>query len=129
MIPNGYAYLHFFRPIHSQPNITYQIYAEVVGGLSALTALLYCIPYILRFAAIWVWNLVLFILWIVLFGIFGKMYINENPEGNHDIVRMRSAVWVVLANAILWLVSFIANLTYWWMHKERRSRFTSRAKV
>ncbi|VBB73706.1 Putative protein of unknown function [Podospora comata] len=105
------------------------IYAEVVGGLSALTALLYCIPYILRFAAIWVWNLVLFILWIVLFGIFGKMYINENPEGNHDIVRMRSAVWVVLANAILWLVSFIANLTYWWMHKERRSRFTSRAKV
>jgi len=50
-----------------------QIYAEVVGGLSALTAMLYCIPYILRFAVTWVWNFILFILWIVLFGIFGKV--------------------------------------------------------
>ncbi|KAK4161422.1 hypothetical protein QBC43DRAFT_217586 [Cladorrhinum sp. PSN259] len=105
------------------------IYAEVVGGLSALTAMLYCIPYILRFAATWVWNLVLFILWIVLFGIFGKMYINEDPEGNGDITRLKNAVWVVLANAILWLVSFLANLGYWWKHKDRRSRFTSRARV
>jgi len=49
------------------------VYAEVVGGLSALTTLLYCIPYILRFALIWAWNLVLFILWIVLFGLFGRV--------------------------------------------------------
>lgn len=48
-----------------------QVYAEVVAGLSALTTLLYCIPFILRFAFVWAWNLILFILWIVLFGIFG----------------------------------------------------------
>jgi hypothetical protein len=48
------------------------VYAEVVGGLSALTAVLLCVPYILRFALVWAWNLILFILWIALFGIFGK---------------------------------------------------------
>lgn len=57
------------------------------------------------------------------------MYINEDAEGNADITRLKNAVWVVLANAALWLVSFLANLGYWWTHRERRSRFTSRAKV
>ena len=50
-----------------------QVYAEVVGGLSALTSLLYFLPFILRFALVWAWNLILFILWIALFGIFGKV--------------------------------------------------------
>jgi hypothetical protein len=49
------------------------IYAEVVGGLSALTAILFCVPFILRFAVVWAWNLILFILWIALFGIVGKV--------------------------------------------------------
>jgi hypothetical protein len=49
------------------------VYAEVVGGLSALTAILYCVPFILRFALVWAWNLVLFILWIALFGVFGRV--------------------------------------------------------
>ncbi|KAK3348923.1 hypothetical protein B0T25DRAFT_445373 [Lasiosphaeria hispida] len=105
------------------------VYAEVVGGLSAITAVLYFIPFLLRFALVWVWNLVLFILWIALFGIFGKMYINENPEGNGDMQRLKNAVWVVLANALLWLIATLAHFVYWWGHRERRSRFTSRAKV
>lgn len=50
-----------------------QVYAVVVGGLSALTAILYCIPFILRFALVWAWNLILFILWIALFGVFGSV--------------------------------------------------------
>jgi len=57
------------------------------------------------------------------------MYIPENPEGNADITRLKNAVWVVLANALLWLFSFLVTLGYWWTHRERRSRFTSRAKV
>ncbi|KAK1830229.1 hypothetical protein QBC39DRAFT_115610 [Podospora conica] len=105
------------------------VYAEVIGGLSALTSLLYFLPFILRFALVWVWNLILFILWIALFGIFGKMYINENPEGNGDIQRMKNAVWVVLVNAILWLIATIGYFIYWWGHRERHSRFTGRAKV
>ncbi|KAM7201446.1 hypothetical protein V8F20_004910 [Naviculisporaceae sp. PSN 640] len=105
------------------------VYAEVVGGLSALTAILLVIPYFLRFAVAWVWNLILFILWMALFGIFAKMYLNENPEGNGDIQRMRNALWVVLTNAILWLITTIAGFVYWWRHRDRVSRFTGRARV
>ncbi|KAI1141015.1 hypothetical protein F5Y05DRAFT_376015 [Hypoxylon sp. FL0543] len=105
------------------------VYAEVVGGLAALTAILYLIPFILRFAAVTIWSFILFVLWIALFGLFGSMYIHENPEGNGDIQRMKNAVWVDLANALLWLVAFIANAAYWWTHRDRRSRFTGRAKL
>lgn len=105
------------------------VFAEVVAGFSAVTALVYFIPFVLRFSFIWGWNLILFVLWIILFGVFGKMYINEDPEGNADIQRMKNAVWVVLVNALLWLMAFVAYLGYWLRHRERRSRFTGRAKV
>jgi len=105
------------------------VYAEFVGGISAVTAVLYFIPFILRFAAVWIWNVVLFILWIALFGVFGSMYIKEDPEGNADIQRMKNAVWVDLTNALLWLITAIASFIYWWGHRERHTRFTGRAKV
>lgn len=57
------------------------------------------------------------------------MYIHENPEGNGDIQRMKNAVWVVLVNAILWLIATIGYFIYWWGHRERHSRFTGRARV
>ncbi|KAL7621216.1 hypothetical protein AAE478_008533 [Parahypoxylon ruwenzoriense] len=105
------------------------VYAEVVGGLAALTALLYLIPFILRFAAVTIWSFIIFVLWIALFGLFGSMYIHEDAEGNGDIQRMKNAVWVNLANAMLWLIGFVASATYWWTHRDRRSRFTGRAKL
>ncbi|KAK4117675.1 hypothetical protein N656DRAFT_773860 [Canariomyces notabilis] len=105
------------------------VYAEVVGGLSALTAILYCIPFILRFALVWAWNMILFILWIALFGVFASMYIHQDARGNSDIQRLKNAVWVVLVNALLWLVGTFAHFIYWWGHRERRSRFTGRARV
>ena len=106
-----------------------QIFAEVVGALSAATALLYVIPFILRFAVVWIWNVIIFILWIALFGTFGKLFIHENPEGNGGIQRMKNAVWIDLTNALLWLISAIAHFCYWWTHRERVTRFTGRAKV
>ncbi|KAI0172405.1 hypothetical protein GGR52DRAFT_544391 [Hypoxylon sp. FL1284] len=105
------------------------VYAEVVGALAALTAILYLVPFILRFAAVTVWSFVVFVLWIALFGLFGNMYIHEDPEGNADIQRMKNAVWVDLANAVLWLIGFVASAAYWWSHRERHSRFTGRAKL
>ncbi|KAI1771646.1 hypothetical protein F4818DRAFT_197667 [Hypoxylon cercidicola] len=105
------------------------VYAEVVGALAALTAILYLVPFILRFAAVTVWSFILFVLWIALFGLFGNMYIHEDPEGNSDIQRMKNAVWVDLANALLWLIGFVASAAYWWTHRDRRSRFTGRAKL
>ncbi|OTB07333.1 hypothetical protein M426DRAFT_249242 [Hypoxylon sp. CI-4A] len=105
------------------------VYAEVVGGLAALTAILYLVPFILRFAAVTIWSFVLFVLWIALFGLFGSMYIHEEPEGNSDIQRMKNTVWIDLVNALLWLIGFIASAAYWFTHRERRSRFTGRAKL
>ncbi|TDZ15419.1 hypothetical protein C8034_v009812 [Colletotrichum sidae] len=105
------------------------VFAEVVGALSAFTAVLYFVPFIKRFAVVWVWDFVLFILWIAVFGLFGNMYIKEDAEGDSNIQRMKNAVWVDLANALLWLISALATAGYWWSHRERRTRFTGRAKV
>jgi len=54
------------------------IYAVVVAGLSALTAIVLMVPFMLRFMVIWVWDLVLFVLWIALFGVFGKASLSHH---------------------------------------------------
>ncbi|KAI1755819.1 hypothetical protein F4782DRAFT_487176 [Xylaria castorea] len=105
------------------------VYAIVVASLSAVTAILYLFPFFLRFAVVPIWSFVLFTLWIVLFGIFGSLYIHENPEGNGDIQRMKNAVWVDLTNALLWFIGTVSGGAYWWLHRERNSRFTGRAKL
>ncbi|KAI0021420.1 hypothetical protein F4780DRAFT_289302 [Xylariomycetidae sp. FL0641] len=105
------------------------VYAVVVGSLSAVTALLYLVPFILRFAAVTVWSFIMFVLWIALFGVFGSMYIHEDPEGIDGVQRMKNAVWVDLAAALLWLIHTIGSAAYWWTHRERHSRFTGRAKL
>ena len=101
----------------------------MVGALSALTAVLYSVPFILRFAAVPAWSFVIFILWVALFGLFGNMYIKEDAEGNGDIQRMKNAVWVDLANMLLWFIGTVAGAAYWWVHKDRHSRFTGRAEL
>ncbi|KAG6163756.1 hypothetical protein E4U11_001702 [Claviceps purpurea] len=76
------------------------VYAVVVGSLSAITCVIYFIPALLRHSGIIGagWNFILFILWIALFGVFGSLFIHENPEGNGGIQRMKNAVWVDLVS-------------------------------
>lgn len=52
-----------------------QVYAVVVGALSAATSALYFIPFIIETGSIFVasWDAILFVLWITLFGVFGKV--------------------------------------------------------
>jgi hypothetical protein len=57
------------------------------------------------------------------------MYINEDPEGDGRIERMRSAVWVDLANMLLWLIAALSMAGYWWKTRNTRTRFTGRAHV
>ncbi|KAK4248694.1 hypothetical protein C7999DRAFT_30806 [Corynascus novoguineensis] len=116
------------RKARAYPNDRW-IYAEAVGGLSAVMVILYCFPSILRSAAVWMWNLVLLILWAVLFGVFAKMFINVDPRGNRDLERMKNALWVVLASTLLWFFGFFAHLIYWHNHRNYRSRFTGRAAM
>jgi len=105
------------------------VYAEVVGALAAFTALLYIIPFVLRVPFVWAWDVIMFILWIALFGLFGKMYIHENPEGDSGIKRMKNAVWVDLVNALLWFFSAAVMVAYWFGNRDKRSTFTGRAHV
>ncbi|PVH86403.1 hypothetical protein DL98DRAFT_450573 [Cadophora sp. DSE1049] len=105
------------------------IYAEITASLSAFTALLYLAPFTARIPFIFVWDLILFILWIALFGLFGNMYIKEDAEGNAGIKRMKNAVWIDLVNALLWLVSAMAMAIFWVRHRGQRSLWTGRAKV
>ncbi|KAG7152723.1 hypothetical protein HYQ46_008318 [Verticillium longisporum] len=122
--------IHFFHAREADSYVDAKwVYAVVVGALSALTALLFMVPFILRFAFTFVWDFVLFVLWLVAFGIFGHMYINENAEGDGAIERMKNAVWVLLANALLWLITAIFMGIYWFRHRERHSRFTGRARL
>jgi len=104
------------------------VFAEVVGALSAFTAIMYMIPFVMRIPFAFVWDFILFFLWIVLFGIFGNMYIKENAEGNSGVQRMKNAVWVDLVNALLWLCTAVAMTVFWWRTRHDRSTFTGRAR-
>ncbi|OBT69451.1 hypothetical protein VE03_01180 [Pseudogymnoascus sp. 23342-1-I1] len=105
-------------------------YAIVVGTFSAITALIYLIPVTMKkMSILFVWDVLLLFFWIVLFGIFGKLFIKEDAEGNKAIQRMKNAVWVDLINMLLWLASSIAVGIYWFKHRHNRSQFTGRATI
>jgi len=105
------------------------VFAEVVGALSAFTALLYMIPFTSRIPFAFAWDSILFILWISLFGLFGNLYIKANAQGDSGIIRMKHAVWIDLVNALLWLFSAIGMGIYWVKHRHTRSTWTGRATV
>lgn len=87
-----------------------------------------------------VWEFILCILWLTLFGIFGKMYIGVYPSQSNDfskrdttttdsssstsssssglgdaakIDRMRHAVWIDLVNLVMWVVTASYVLLRW----------------
>lgn len=134
------------------------VYAEVIGALSAVTALVYCLPKI-NAKAYWAcaWDAILLlvfflsflsslvsfislslkwmlirynsILWTAVFGIFGKLFIKKDPEGNGNISRMKNAVWVDLINMLLWLVTAVLGLVLFFKYKGKKSLHTGRATV
>ncbi|KAF7881644.1 uncharacterized protein EAF02_006332 [Botrytis sinoallii] len=102
------------------------VYAVVTGTLSALTSLLHLIPLFNLIPVLFLWDAVLFILWIALFGLFGNMYIGEKAEGDAGVQRMKNAVWVDLVNALLWAGSVAGMVLFW--SREKRTRWTGRAR-
>ena len=69
------------------------------------------------------------ILFTALFGLFGKMFIHEDPEGNAGTIRMKNAVWVDLVNMILWLLSSLYGVGMFFKNRSTRSMHTGRAEV
>ncbi|KAI4104622.1 MAG: hypothetical protein L6R37_003143 [Teloschistes peruensis] len=101
-------------------------YATAVGTIGAVSSLVLLWPALSMWG--WGWDLIVFILFIALFGLFGKMYIHENPEGNGGIKRMKNAVWIDLINVLLWLITACyGGILY--VTRARRSTFTGRANV
>ncbi|KAJ2977421.1 hypothetical protein NQ176_g4381 [Zarea fungicola] len=97
------------------------IFAILVAGLSAVTAIAFVvaasagiIPIIgsrlklLKTYRAFAWDATLFIAWLVVFGIFAAIFLrrkNDDPYKGASVGTMKTAVWVDLVNAILWLVS------------------------
>jgi len=80
-----------------------------------------------KHAAWGIWDFVLFILWVALFGVFGSIYIggkNTNFENTtSSLSRMKAAVWIDLVNMILWLASIVQGIA-WCCVKVRKTRRT-----
>lgn len=105
------------------------VFAEVVAGLSAVSCIIYAVPLIKSYW-FWAWDLALFILWTALFGIFGRIYIHDHPTPEqHGQLRMKHAVWVDLANMLLWLITFVYGLFIWLRHRKTLTTHTGRAVV
>ena len=70
------------------------------------------------------------ILWFALFGIFGKIYINaDHTPKQSGIIRMKNAVWVDLANALLWLITAAYATAIFLRARKGKTTHTGRATV
>ncbi|KJX98181.1 hypothetical protein TI39_contig429g00011 [Zymoseptoria brevis] len=106
------------------------VFAEVVAGLSAVTILLYAGLFFIPSQKLFPWDWILFILWTALFGLFGNMYIGEQPTPEqHGLQRMKNAVWVDLTNMLLWLITAVWGTVVFFLHRSGRTLHTGRAKV
>jgi len=115
---------------HHVPSDSKWGYAVAVGSLSAISALIYMIPMIVSIPLLFIWDTILFIFWVAVFGVFGKLYIHTDPQGDSGIQRMKNAVWVDFLNALFWLGSAIGMLVYFIKHmRGGRTRYTGRATV
>lgn len=116
------------------------VYAVVTAGMACITASIYLIaPFVLGnrpaiavrrplHLPCFVWECIMFIFWLTLFGIFGKMYISEDPEGDSAIERMKHAVWVDLTNLFLWCASAVWCGLRWFknpQHGDSNAQFAS----
>lgn len=63
------------------------------------------------------------VLWVAVFGIFGRLYINMDVEDDADVQRMKNAVWVNLVNMLLWFVSAAVGAYVLQSRRENPGRF------
>ena len=52
-----------------------------------------------------------------------------NPNGDHNVSRLKNAVWIDLINMLLWFVTAIFGAVLFWRNRTARSTFTGRATV
>jgi hypothetical protein len=123
---------------HSEKHVWHSqwVYALVTAFLATVTALVHLVkPFIMRkvnasaapspvlLLPQFAWEFVVSVLWLALFGVFGKMYIGVHPAGDDanasKINRMRHAVWIDIINLGFWVMTASWVLLRWL--KSRRS--------
>jgi len=104
------------------------VYAEVVVGLTAVTTLVYLVPFVRSFKMFF-WDALLFIFWTALFGVFGNIYIHKDCKGNGTCNRMKAAVWIDMIEMLMWFISAVVGGLLFWRERHSRSVFTGRAAV
>lgn len=101
------------------------VWAVTCGSLGSITALAFMLPLVKAWFFFYI-DALIFFCYLVAFGIFGKMYIPENPEGNKGIIRMKNAVWVLLTNMILWIATAGYGAVVFWKTRKARTSLTGR---
>lgn len=91
------------------------MYATITGTLASFWAIVCMFPLVKSWFLFGI-DFVMFILYVAAFGIFGKMYIHEDPEGDGGVARMKNAVWVLLTNMILWFITFVYGAVIFWKY-------------
>ncbi|KAI2603741.1 hypothetical protein GGR54DRAFT_455994 [Hypoxylon sp. NC1633] len=84
------------------------VYALLVAGLSCVTCFIYGIPNPfakLQPHRLFAWDLILFILWIAVFGTFAAIFLKREDDEYEgvNVALMKCAVWVDLVNALFWM--------------------------
>ncbi|KAJ5182768.1 hypothetical protein N7492_000384 [Penicillium capsulatum] len=109
------------------------VFALIAAFLASVTAAIHmALPFCMRRVSYrpspalklpqFLWEFVLCVLWLTLFGIFGKMYIGVHPSGDKGVAglgdaskidRMRHAVWIDLINLAMWVATASWVLLRW----------------
>ncbi|KAH9874262.1 hypothetical protein IAQ61_004892 [Plenodomus lingam] len=102
------------------------VWAVVCGTLGSLVSLVFMLPLVKAWFFFAVDALV-FLCYLIAFGIFGRMFIDEDAEGSKGIMRMKNAVWVLLTNVLLWLITAVLGAVVFWRSRKARTTHTGRA--
>lgn len=101
---------------NAKPNGSWLL-ATVVGGLSAVTAIIYCIPSVFSYLLFW-WDWVLVILHSGVIGVFAKAYLAHKQESENgddfklygpDFGKQKVAAVLDCMSGCLWLVTAIMS--------------------
>jgi len=94
------------------------VFGLAIGGLSAITAVAFAVLGAMsavsdrcRTYRLFAWDATVFLLWIVVFGITGSIFLHRDenaPDYKGANTRvMKGVAWLDLASALLWLISAV----------------------
>ncbi|KAF1988716.1 hypothetical protein K402DRAFT_419078 [Aulographum hederae CBS 113979] len=109
-------------------------YAIAVAVITAVTNLVYAIPFLPTHVIFAGWDAVLFVLWAAVFGVMGNRYIGghggpRGVDGGADFGLMRNSVWVDCVEMICWFLTAVVGVAMFLVGRRGRSMHTGRAVV